>query len=80
MGGCFFDDTPVSGWVPRGVVVGLAQNGTVGCTKVHFRRVTSQAVGQFIPKVLEAVRGDAYDARPFFRGERLDSSVGRATD
>ena len=40
MGGIFSDGTPVWGRGTPGVVVGVAQNGTVGCEKVHFRRVS----------------------------------------
>ena len=32
---------PVWGRGTPGVVVGVAQNGTVGCEKVHLRRVTT---------------------------------------
>ena len=83
---------PSGGVVPPGVVVGMAQNGTVGCEKAHSRKVSIGAAesaprvtnlawpsGRFSPKVLEAAAGDAYDAPPFFGGW-LDSSVGRATD
>ena len=83
MGGIFSDGTPVWG------------RGTPGCggrrgTDWHsrMRKSALQAGYQpsawpsrvFIPKVLETGWGDAYDAPPFFRGEWLDSSVGRATD
>ncbi|SVE36617.1 uncharacterized protein METZ01_LOCUS489471, partial [marine metagenome] len=46
MGGIFSDGTPVWGRGTPGVVFGVAQNGTVGCEKVHSRRVTGQALGQ----------------------------------
>ena len=39
MGGIFSDDTPVWGRGTPGVVVGVAQNGSVGCEKVHSRGV-----------------------------------------
>ena len=35
----FLTAPPSGGVVPPGVVVGVAQNGTVGCEKVHSRRV-----------------------------------------
>ena len=37
----FLTAPPVWGRGTPGVVVGVAQNGTVGCEKVHFRRVTT---------------------------------------
>ena len=40
MGGICFVGTPVWGRGTLGVVVGVAQNGTAGCEKVHSRRVT----------------------------------------
>ena len=43
--GVYFLTVPPSwGVVPPGVVFGVAQNGTVGCEKVHFRRVGIVAV------------------------------------
>ena len=41
MGGIFSDGTPVLGRGTPGCGVGVAQNGTVGCEKVHSRRVTT---------------------------------------
>ena len=46
MGGIFSDGTPVWGRGTPGVVFGVAQNGTVGCEKVHSRRVTTN-LGKF---------------------------------
>ena len=37
----FLTAPPVWGRGTPGVVVGVAQNGTVGCEKVHSRRVTT---------------------------------------
>jgi hypothetical protein len=81
MGGVFSDGTPVWGRGTPGVVVGVAQNDTVECEKVHRKRASIGAAEStpgyqpsawpgcwFIPKVLEAGWGDAYDAPPFFRG------------
>ena len=41
MGGICFVGTPRLGAGTPGVVVGVAQNGTVGCEKVQSRRVTT---------------------------------------
>ena len=46
MGGICFIGTPDWGRGTPGVVVGVAQNGTVGCEKVHSRRVTTN-LGKF---------------------------------
>ena len=40
MGGYVLLVPPVWGRGTLGVVLGVAQNGTVGCEKVHSRRVT----------------------------------------
>ena len=41
MGGICFVSTPRLGAGTPGLVVGVAQNGTAGCEKVHLRRVTT---------------------------------------
>ena len=84
MGGIFSDGTPVLG---RGTPGCGGRRGTEWHSRM--RKSALQAgnpvwpgawpSGVLIPKVLEAVGGDAYDAPPFFWGW-LDSSVGRATD
>lgn len=40
-GGIFSEGTPVWGRGTLGVVVGVAQNGTVGCEKAHSKLVTT---------------------------------------
>ena len=82
MGGIFSDGTPVWGRGTPGVVVGVAQNDTVECEKVHSRRVTNQALGQAACSSRKCLRrgGVMRTMRLPFFGGWLDSSVGRATD
>jgi hypothetical protein len=71
MGGIFSDSTPVWGRGTPGVVVGVAQNGTVGFEKVHSRRVTNQALGKAAGSSRKCLRQGGAMRRmrlPFFGG------------
>ena len=61
MGGYVLLVPPVWGRGTLGVVLGVAQNGTVGCEKSYISWVSNHShhCNGFIPKVLEAGWDDA---------------------